>query len=311
MSQQSSGPNVFFERQQGGDPKSYELGRETPAAGTAATMVNEQGDAQYRETIERQALPTGSPAAPQPIAVPEIRHTEGVEQTSLTQFLGNEPGAPIAPVQEGYGPRIVVLHAFVAGPGGAFDRGNVIWASQLLGHWASPDPKANIYVNQAAAVEAFRRYVQGPNPAVREANKAEAGYTQVTFIEGEKALAANLQNAKSEIAKVEDERSRLQGIITQLGADPNASPEEIYAALRNRFAQSEGLTPATSQQSQDVLASAPAGGGIQQPAVKAAAPVVPPLSPAVVQPSTPSPVQQPTQQQGTPGDPLAEWGKVD
>jgi hypothetical protein len=185
-------------------------------------------------TKEREVMPRGDVSSPQPISVPKL--AEGRKHHSLTSVLGHGAEEAAQNTDVGFGPRLVVLNNYVTGPaptieGGdrpAFSRGRVIWASQLLGEEMTQ--KAIEGDTQARA--ALRRYIE--QGAVREATKQEERFTQVSFVEGEDALAADLQQTQARMANVESENTRMKRLLEAINIDPNASPEEVQRTLSAR-----------------------------------------------------------------------------
>lgn len=117
---------------------------------------------------------------------------------------------------EDNGPKLVVLHTFVNGPGGGpYIRGKVITVRDLLGHNMLKDE------NRRVARRHLRRYLEeqgGVPPSVRLATSEEAEHDFVTFPEGEVALTSALDDAnlradeqKARADALEEELNRLRG----------------------------------------------------------------------------------------------------
>jgi hypothetical protein len=204
-------------------------------SGTDTTQVNEVSV--FRSTTESKAEPSGGPETAQPIPVPRL--SQGQKHSTLSSILGGEEGAPTAPTEVGFGPRLVVIHDFITGPapvkGGrraAFTRGRVIWGSQLIGD----ELMKKAQEGDDHAIETLRRYAR--KGAVREATRSEANYTQITFVEGEAALTTNLDAAKQRLGETENENARLKQLLEALDLDPDATVEELQAAIAARNAAS-------------------------------------------------------------------------
>jgi hypothetical protein len=208
----------------------YTPGGQHPLQGAPQAQTEyAYSDAQVRAK-EREVQPLGDVGTPQPLSAPE--------ESARSRDVG-------------FGPRLVVLNHFVTGPapvqeGGdrpAFTRGRVIWASQLVGDEITQ--KAIDGDFQARAT--LRRYIE--QGAVREATRKEARFTQITFLEGEQAIAEDLQQTQARYAQVEDENTRMKRLLDAINIDPNASPEEVQRQLSMRARANVTGTSQGQQQS--------------------------------------------------------------
>jgi hypothetical protein len=125
--------------------------------------------------------------------------------------------------EEGYGPKIVILHDFVSGPGPetGFRRGQVISLSRLLGD--------DLMKDETQAIRYAKRYFTGK--AVREATQEESQYDMVEFIEGEEALEQHAAAREEELQSLKYQNMKLADIIRKLGGDPTKDPEEQQAEV--------------------------------------------------------------------------------
>lgn len=255
--------------------------RRSYGSGSAASGISELNDTQlhspYAPTPERETVPFGSTDSPQPIAVP--KEIPSQVPSSLTAFMGQEEGdETLYKVQEGYGPRLVILWNVVSGPNKqSFQRGDVIWVSQLLGD--------EIMKDETRRSTELRRYMMGNNPAVREANRDEAKATKVIFLEGEEQLASSYQQAQAVIADVQNDNERLRQLIVAAGGDPDAEPN---------MQTTDGDVEDLGQANTDFVPVAPVTPPIPPTRVQqSASPLPRPISPSTPRPTGQEPVGQP------------------
>jgi hypothetical protein len=112
------------------------------------------------------------------------------------------------------GPKLVVLHTYVTGPGGGpHVRGKVITVRDLLGHNLLRDE------NRKVARRTLKRYLDGQGgtgPSVRPATVEEAKHDFVTFPEGEVALTSALDDANARADEAQRRADDLQRQIDEL-----------------------------------------------------------------------------------------------
>lgn len=183
-------------------------GSPNPAAAVPLPQAQER-DATL-EAGQRAAAPdlTTPPPAPRAAAgVPSGR------RMMLSDILGDEGDEGEGAVATGMGPRLVVLHEFVRGK----TRGNVVWASDILGL----DRFSEASGGDAAKSRAAQSYIRSELKrltdlgAIREANDQEAQYEQVTFVETQEQAESALLAAQKTISEKDAEIQRLQNLVEQ------------------------------------------------------------------------------------------------
>jgi hypothetical protein len=137
------------------------------------------------------------------------------------------------------GPKLVVLHTYVTGPGGGpYVRGKVITVFQLLGHnLLKPE-------NRRVARRTLKRYLEeqgGVGPSVRPATVEEAKHDFVTFPEGEVALTSALDDANTRADEAQRRADELQRQLDELrgnqgdvqGTADNADVDSLLGGARS------------------------------------------------------------------------------
>lgn len=226
------------------DPKNHSsglaaAGLEMPHPSTGGPPAGDP----FQPTVERQVQPYGSTSTSQPIPVPVLR--SGAEPMSLTMLLGRPTDEVPERVEEGDGPRLVILQDIVRG----FPKGRVVWASSLLGY-STTDEK-----NLANARSDLGRYVG--LGAVREATLQEADAYTIKFIEGEEELAQALINEQSQAAVREQENQRFRTLLSDAGIDPDLPPEEIQLMLSERLGGTSAPAETQEQGAVEPVAAIP------------------------------------------------------
>jgi hypothetical protein len=195
-------------------------------------------------TREREAKPVGSPSTKQNIPTPpdteEASALDPGRRVSVVAFLSQAQGPDNAELVTGYGPRLVVLHDYLTGPGTvttrkAFGRGDVIWASELLGDDLMEDTRKGPV--------ALKRYLD--LKAVREANEQEARLSKVVFAEGEKALTNELEATQTQLSITQAEAERLKRAMREAGLDPDTGRPFNAASTERPIGDGEGASGGT------------------------------------------------------------------
>jgi hypothetical protein len=245
-----------------------------PLQGSPQAQVEFGWASAQQAAKEREVKPSGdSPMSQQKIPVPQL--AEGYKPVSVSSLLGHEADVVDANTHIGFGPRLVILDHYVTGPapttdGGdraAFARGDVVWASQLFG--AEITQKA--IDGDEGARSTIRRYFT--QNALREATKDEGQFTKISFIEGEEAMAQEVQATQARVANLQDENERMKELLNAINISPDMSPEDLRRRLaqqrqqgaKGQQAQGQQQQPSTPPNVQKPTTQQQAGAGQQQP----------------------------------------------